>query len=71
LLGKAEQLTAAFAMNIAKAKLPVSLGNPNWNNASSSRTPPANTLSIGYLVPFSVRSLVDMNGRELAPQPLP
>jgi hypothetical protein len=63
-------LTAAFAMNIAYAKDPLRLGMPYVARASWLSTPPAKTLAIGYFVPSSYRSRVDMNGSDFEPQAL-
>lgn len=64
-------LTAAFAMSIANANDPVSLGIPCSNKAASSSTPPGNTLLTGYAVPLALRSLVDMKGSDREFHPLP
>ena len=63
-------LTAAFAMNIAYAKVPLSLGIPYCARASSLSTPPVKTSVMGYFEPSSDRSRVDMNGSDCAPQVL-
>lgn len=60
-----------MAINIANAKVPDNLGIPYFSRADVSSTPPGNTLVIGYFVPFSVSSLVDIKGKDCASQPLP
>jgi len=42
-----EQLTAAFAMNMAYANVPVSLGKPYFAKAVLSSTPFTKTLALG------------------------
>jgi hypothetical protein len=43
--------TAAFAMNIAYANVPVILGRPYLASADLSSTPPTKTLVLGYFFP--------------------
>jgi hypothetical protein len=64
-------LTAALAINIANAKVPLSLGRPYLSKAASSSTPSIKTSWTGYAVPLAIRSFVDMNGRDLEFQPFP
>ena len=52
-------------MNIAYAKLPVSLGIPYLAKASLLSTPPVKTFVMGYVEPSSDRRRVDMKGCDL------
>lgn len=58
-------------MNIAYAKVPLSLGMPYLARASVSSRPPGKILEVGYFFPSADRSRVDMNGRDFEPQALP
>lgn len=64
-------LTAALAMNMENANVPVSLGTPYFSSADVFRTPSVKTSVMGYDVPLAIRRSVDMKGSDFESQPLP